>query len=187
MEVHVDVAYIAEFSHNGEKLENSDYVSISNIEHDVGNRMKGRMNLTIFESNKSRDEGDYKCTVKDLHGNTNSILATVIFVDDPIVNLVPKNSLIEVQKGKKQSQFLIEYTAYPTASFYLYDTKNTMISSNTDVMNREKYDVIIDKDQLKFKIKYPNINDYGNYTLVASTVGVNFTTSLKLVVSGKFF
>lgn len=188
MEVNSNILYTASFTHNGVVLKsNDDYITVSKLKHESTNRQKAYLNLTIRQSSEERDAGDYKCTVMDFYNNTNSAVATMKFVSEPQIELHPTNPMIRVDKGKKQAQFLIEYTAYPSATFYFYDPRGEQISSDMDVMNRNKFDVTIEeqKNQLKFKVKYPDLNDFGNYTLVATTVGRNFTTEVQLIVFGE--
>lgn len=187
VEVNSGIVYTASFTHNGIVAKTNDYLSVSELKHDSSNRQKAYLNLTVRQSDESRDSGDYKCTVMDFYNNTNSAFATMKFVSEPQIDLHPTNPIIKVDKGKKQAQFLIEYTAYPSVTFYLYDPRGEQISSDMDVMHRNKYDVTIEeqKNQLKFKVKYPDLSDFGNYTLVATTVGRNFTTEVQLIVSGE--
>lgn len=182
---HSGALYTAAFSKDGTMAKTSDYMTVSELQHDVNNRQKAHLNLTVHQSIESRDSGDYKCTVMDSHNNTNSALSTMIFVNEPVIELKPNNPIIKTEQGKKQAVFLIEYTAFPSATFFVYNPNNEQISSDEDVMDRTKYNVKIDADQLKFTVKYPELNDFGNYSLVATTVGKNFTTTLKLIVSGK--
>lgn len=185
MELNSGILYTAAFFHEGSRMESNEHMTVSELKHEESNRQKAYVNLTVRQSVESRDSGDYKCTVMDYHNNTNSAIATITFVTEPVIELTSSNRVIYVDKGKKQAQFLIEYTAFPSATFYMYDPKNGQISSDMAVMNRIKYDVIIDEHTIKFKVKYPDITDFGNYTLVATTVGKNFTTSVELFVSGE--
>lgn len=179
------VPYLVKFEHNGKVLDSTDYMTISDTIHENGNRHKSRVDLVVQEANKLRDEGDYKCIVMDYHNNTNSASEAMTFVTEPFVELNPTNSVITIDKGKKQAQFLIEYKGFPPATFYVFSPKNEQISCDLDVMNRVKYDVVNDGKSVKFKVKSPDINDFGNYTLIATTAGFNFSTILRLVVSGK--
>lgn len=185
VEVHSGLPYTAMFSHNDRVAKTNDYMTVTELQHGSNDRQKAHLNLTIRQSIQERDEGDYKCTVMDYYNNTNSVIATMTFVSESVINLHPTNDFISIDKGKKQAQFLIEYTAFPSAAFFFYDPRNEQISSDMDVMNRQKYDVEIKSDQIRFKVKYPDLNDFGNYTLMARTAGRNSTTSLRLVVSGK--
>lgn len=185
LEVNSGVLYTAAFHHNGIVLKTNEYTTVTELQHESNNRQKAHLNLTIRQSVEVRDKGDYKCTIMDFYNNTNSVLETITFVTEPVIELHPINSEISADRGKKQTQFLIEYTAFPSAAFYLYNPKGEQICSDTDVMDRKKYDVEITSDKFKFKVKYPDLNDYGNYTLVATTVGQNFSTTVKLIVSGE--
>lgn len=185
MEVHSGVLYTASFSHDGHVLKTNEHITVTELQHETGSRQKAHLNLTVRQSVEARDKGDYKCTIMDFYNNTNSVIATMTFVTEPVIELLPANPVINVERGKKQAQFLIEYTAFPSATFYLYNPKNEQVSSDQDVMDRKKYDVEITPDRFKFKVKYPDLTDFGNYTIVATTVGQNFTTSVKLIVSGK--
>lgn len=185
MEVPGGVLYSAAFFHNGIIMKSNDYATVTDMQHEENNRHRSHLNLTIHGGVQVRDEGDYTCTVMDFYNNTNSATVDMKFVTGPNVDLNPMKSLITVDRGKKSSNFLIYYKAYPPASFYVYDPRNEQISSDMDVMNRNKYDVVIDLEKIQFRVKYPDLNDFGNYTIVATTVGVNFSTSVKLVVSGE--
>lgn len=182
---HSGILYTAAFSKDGVVAKTSDYMTVSELQHEENNRQRSHLNLTVHQSIESRDDGDYKCTVMDTHNNTNSATATIKFVSEPVIDLKPINAVIKTERGKKQAVFQIEYTAYPSATFFIYNPNNEQISSDQDVMDRTKYNVKIDADNLRFTVKYPALTDFGNYTLVATTVGKNFTTSLKLVVSGE--
>lgn len=172
---------------NGQAATEQNFVIVSNLEHEDGNRRKSHVNLTIPNSVESRDKGDYKCTVMDLYNNTNSADVTITFIGEAKVEFQLTNPTITTSKGKKQAQFLIDYIAYPKAFFEWYDPHKNMIVNNYDVLNREKYDIDISKDQIKFRIKFPGIEDYGEYTLVAYSGGQNFTQKVSLIVSGKKF
>src|SRR5690349_6755410 len=136
IEVHTNIIYTAAFTHNGVVLKSNDFITISELNHDTSNRQKASMNLTVRQSNEDRDSGDYKCTVMDYYNNTNSAFATITFVSEPQIDLKPTNPRIDIDKGKKQAQFLIEYTAYPSATFYIYNPRHEQISSDMDVMDR---------------------------------------------------
>lgn len=185
LEVHSGLPYTGAFYHNGIVLKSDEHMTVTELRHEENNRQKAHLNLTVRQSVEADDKGDYKCVLMDFYNNTNSVTVTITFVTEPVINLTPANSVINVDRGKKQVQFLIDYTAFPSATFYLYNPKGEQICSDTDVMDRKKYDVEITSDRFKFKVKYPDLNDYGNYTLVATTVGQNFSTSVKLIVSGE--
>lgn len=185
IEVDSGILYTAAFTHNGQVLKSNDYLTVTELQHETDNRQKAHLNLTVRQSAEARDSGDYKCTIMDFHNNTNSKIVTMTFVTEPVIELHPVNYEIMSERGKKQAQFLIDYIAFPTAAFYLYNPKNEQVSCDTDVMDRKKYDVIITRETFKFKVKYPDLTDYGNYTIVATTLGRNFTTSVKLIVSGE--
>jgi hypothetical protein len=167
------------------QIESNDYVLISSLKHDELDWKKASINLTVTNAVKSRDEGKYKCVVVDYYNNSNSAIAEITFVSEPTVTMTTISDIIELDKGKKKATFLIDYKAYPPASFRVYSPMNEQISSDKDVMDRYKYDVVIDEERLKFSVKMPDINDFGNYTVVATTAGHNFTMSLRLVVSGE--
>lgn len=177
--------YNAAFYHQGKRLETNDYITISDMQHEPDDTTKSHFNLTITNTDQARDEGEYTCTVIDYHNNTNSKIEAIKFVTDPVIVLNVTNPIITLDKGKKQAVFLIEYTAFPSATFFMYNPNDEKISSDMDVMNRVKYDVQIDDKKVKFIVKYPDINDFGTYTLVATTVGESFNKTLKLIVNGE--
>lgn len=179
------VPYTAAFFHNDKMLESNDVMTITDLVHEHNDTRKSHKNLTIHNSVRDRDEGDYKCTVIDYHNNTNSKIETITFVTDPVVEFALTSSVITLDKGKKQAAFLIEYKAFPSASFNFFNPKGEQVSCDMDVMNRNKYDVVIDPNKIKFVVKYPTLDDFGNYTLMATTVGLSFNTSMRLVVNGE--
>jgi hypothetical protein len=121
----------------------------------------------------------------DFYNNSNSAIADISFVSEPTVTMTTISDTIELDKGKKKATFLVDYKAYPPATFRVFSPRNEQISSDKDVMDRYKYDVILEEERLKFIVKMPDINDFGNYTVVATTAGHNFTMTLRLVVSGE--
>lgn len=179
------VPYNAAFFHNDKMLETNDDMTITDLVHEHNDTRKSHKNLTIHNSVRDRDEGDYKCTVIDYHNNTNSKIETITFVTDPMVEFVLTSSIITLDKGKKQAAFLIDYKAYPPASFNFFNPEGEHVSCNMDVMNRSKYDVVKDPNKIKFVVKYPTLDDFGNYTLMATTAGQSFNTSMRLVVNGE--
>ena len=185
VEIDTHLPYNLTFSRNGQQVETNDYVVISDIQHEKDNYQKSSINLTVSKGSKSRDEGNYVCAVTDYFKNSNSITATVNFVSEPTVTMTPARDTVYVEKGNKYGTFLVDFMAYPQASFKVYNPQNEPISSDTAVMDRYKYDVKIKDNRLTFKVKSPYINDFGNYTIVATTAGQNFTQSLRLEVSGE--
>lgn len=181
------VTYMAQFERNDEVITNAthDYAIVSPLEHKDGDRDNAHFNLTIAESNKERDEGEYTCRVKDFHGNTNAGLAKITFVTVPIVKFNAINEHVKSEKGRKQAAFSVDYEAFPPATFYIYNPQGEQISSDESVMNRQKFDVVITDRSIRLSVKRPDINDFGNYTIVGSTVGQNFSTTLSLTVSGE--
>ncbi|KAG5675894.1 hypothetical protein PVAND_005754 [Polypedilum vanderplanki] len=187
VELENDVAYSVFFTlPNGKVVnETSDFVELSQLKHEHDNRKKSHITLTIDHAEATRDKGDYTCTVKDLYENSNSVAATIVFVNEPIMEWKPANQNITTNQGKKRVQFLIEYVAYPEATFEVYNNHNELIARGTDVINREKYDVVISKIEIKFVVKSPNIKDFGEYTILATTDGKNYTQKLYLTVAEK--
>lgn len=178
--------FVLGFVFKDKKVETDDNHLVTNIQHDKHNKLKAHINLTITNVIKSRDEGDYKCIMMDHYNNTNSVVKALTFVEEPTVTFKPENPEIKLSKGKKQARFLINYKAFPEATIYIFNPKNEQISSDQDVMNREKYDVkITDDEEIQLMLKHPTIHDFGNYTVLASSAGRNFTTTVRLTVSEK--
>jgi hypothetical protein len=180
-----DVPYMVNFTlPNGSHAENNDFLELSDIKHEHENRRKATRTLKIKSGDEHRDQGDYKCILIDLRNNTNSAIISIKFVSEPIVELNTSNPIIKTRKGKKTARFLIDYFAYPNATFTIYDPENNTIAKDKDIMKRDKFDVEIDKFQIKFTIKFPEIEDFGTYTLEAISDGQVFTKNLQLIVSG---
>lgn len=177
--------FVLGFVFNEKKVENDDNHLVTDIQHDKHDKLKAHINLTITNVMKSRDAGDYKCIIMDHYNNTNSVVKTLTFVDEPIVTFKPENPEIKINKVKKQARFVINYKAFPEATIYIFNPKNEQISSDHDVMKREKYDVNISDEEIQFSLKHPDIHDFGNYTVLASSAGKNFTTTVRLTVSEK--
>lgn len=175
--------FVLAFEYGGKRVVSDDNHFVTEMQHDHHNRLKAHINLTIINVDQSRDEGDYKCIVMDHYNNKNSNTKTLTFVDEPVVTFKPENPEIKLSKGKKQARFLINYKAYPEATIYIFNPKNEQISADHDVMKREKYDVKIGEEEIRLSLKHPDVHDYGTYTILASSAGKNFTTTVKLTVS----
>lgn len=182
-----DVPYTVYFTlPNGKVVNETDeFATLSQLKHEPDNRRKSYRNLTVEHAVASRDEGDYTCTVKDFHENSNSVSATIRFIDEPIMEWKALNPNITTTKSaRKRVQFLIGYMAYPFPTFEMYNNRHEMIARGNDVINREKYDITISRDEVKFVVKFPGIEDYGEYTLLAQSDSRNYTQKLYLIVSG---
>jgi len=190
VEVKAGLMYAALFTlPNGEVAKTNDHMEVTTLEHDDDARERAHINLTVHESVEARDRGDYKCTVMDYHNNTNSKIATMVFVEQPTITFDVSNPVIQRLKGQSrgQAQFMIEYTAYPSATFYWFNNYGEQISTNHHVADLNKYDVTIQKESIKLKIKGIELSDYGNYTLIGTAAGMNFSTQVTLIVNGKDF
>lgn len=181
-----DMPYSVAFTLPNGVVANKDmpFLILSDLEHEHSNKRKSHVNLTIIDSVDSRDQGDYKCTLMDYHNNTNSATESIKFVDGSIVELNLTNPVIVTTQGKKTARFLIDYFAFPSAKFTWYNPKNEEIIKDLDIMKRAKYDIEMRKDQIKFTVKKPGIEDFGNYTIEATSGGEIFTKQIRLVVSG---
>lgn len=181
------VMYALFFVFNGKRIESDDVYILSEMQHDQHDVMKTHRNLTIIDATAVRDHGDYKCVVMDHYNNTNSVTKTLDFVTEPTVELNPDNQVVKVQgqlsKKRKQAKFNIKYKAIPEATFYIFNPDQEQISTDEMVMKREKYTVRIKPDEIEFAVKYPDIHDFGDYKILASSAGKNFSTSVRLVVS----
>ncbi|KAL7045415.1 hypothetical protein ACKWTF_002226 [Chironomus riparius] len=186
VEMTSDAAYLIKFNlPNGKEAQTSDYLTLSEIEHEHNNKRKSHRNLTIHKALDERDQGDYTCIIIDLFNNSNSAMSSITFVDKPVVQLNSSNPMIKTSKGKKTAKFHLNYFAYPKASFEWYDPHKNLIAKDNNIMTREKYNIAISPDDMTFTIKFPGIEDYGEYTLVAFTDGERFEKKVMLVVSEK--
>lgn len=186
VEVTTDVAYgVSFYLPNGKLAETNSYLQISQVEHEHGNKRKSHMNLTINNALMERDQGDYTCTVRDLHNNSNSVIHSITFVDSPVVQLNSTNPTIKTAKGKKTATFHFTYFVYPKGTFEWYNPRDELIFKDGDIFAREKYSVSVHDDELSLSIKFPEIEDFGQYTLVAKTDGQTFEKKVRLEVSGK--
>jgi hypothetical protein len=180
-EIDSEMLFHLEFFHNNRSVTTNDYVAISELKH--GN--KSSSTLTIEEVIQARDGGEYECVVTDSNNNSNSNVVNVTYVAEPTITMTPVNNTIVVEKGKNQTLFEVDFQASSTAFFTLYSPRNETLSDNMKVMDPSKYDVTIVNARFILNIKFPNINDFGEYTVVATTAGKSFTIILNLIVSGK--
>lgn len=166
---------------------NNDYLEVSNIVHELNDRRKAYINLTVIKGDAKRDEGIYKCIIMDMYNNTNSQEVKVTFVDKPYVEFEPHNSEIKTNDRKKTARFLVDYIVYPKAKFAWFNPKNEVISNDNDVLNRTKYDVKLLENHIELIVKHPTLDDFGNYLLKAIIDEEEFNQTVSLVVAGKIF
>jgi len=171
---------------NGEVAETNDHMEVTTLQHDDE---RVYINLVICKSVEDRDRGDYNCTVIDNYNNTNSKIATMIFVEKPLIAFKVATPIIQhvKEENRGQAQFKIEYTAYPSATFYWFNNFGEQISTNQTVTNFNKNEVVVQKKSIELMIKGIELNDYGNYTLIGTAAGMNFSTQVTLIVNGKHF
>lgn len=172
---------------DGSTASSNDYMVVSNIEQHENDKLKAHLNLTITNANKERDEGTYKCMIMDKFNNTNSQVASIKFVDKPSIEFEPQNPEIRTNDKKRTARFLVDFIAYPSANLSWVNPKNEVISNNTDVLNRTKYDVKLHDNQIELIVKHPSLEDFGNYLLKATIDEEEFTQIVSLIVSGKTF
>jgi hypothetical protein len=172
--------YSAHFIHNGEVLEaNSRTVLVS-----TAGEIESHLKLFIHEA-EERDAGSYECIIKDGFNNTISTDKQMItFTNEPL-RLQPRNPSVRSTTSWPTFYIKIFWNFLsPSASFLFYDSKQQLLANGSEVNNRSKYDVTFENDEITFTVKYPNINDNTNYTLVATCLGVNVSTQLFLEVDG---
>lgn len=173
--------YHVMFFHREKIVEMSNYLTVFEQEHGPTNSQKTSINLTISRANKARDEGEWKCVVMDYFGNLNSVAENITFVSGPVAAI---QDTVIIAHGKKQATFLIEFVE-KAELFKIFSPKNEIIFNEIDVLNSSKYIIQMEEDRFKFKIKYPDIEDFGNYIILSTIKDQNFTTMLKLVVLGE--
>lgn len=107
---------------------------------------------------------------------------------DAAIELNPSwsSKTVESKANKKKPvHFEIEYSAFPPATFQLFNPIKKQIALHSDVIERTKYSVQITAERYSFSVLDPDYNDFGDYTLTAFNVGQNVSTTVKLVVNGK--
>lgn len=182
VETHGFVPYTLQIEHNGKILNSTDHMTISDFTFKNDERTKGAITLTIPNIDKARDEGDYKCIVNDSSNNSNSVNAKVTFITSSSFMLYIKNEAETARKGDQYVQFLFKFEAFSPITFYISNPHGKLIARDTDVVNREKHEVVIDRDLIKFRIKFPDVNDFGEYTIIFKIT--NTKKNFKLVVIG---
>jgi hypothetical protein len=147
--------------------------------------------LEIQTSFKTRDEGDYKCTVTDFFNNQKSKTKTVEFVRTPKVEIIIENPLELVTRHKnKLVTFSAKYQTCPYTG--LNDTKGLVFMTNPKgkkikldkLKTSEKYKIEMKDNVFKFSIKNPEMRDFGNYTFSGSYGEIHVVSTLKLIVNG---
>lgn len=180
--------FTMDFIYDGEKIVTDDNHIVTNIHFDGNNKLRSHKNLTIINVKESRDEGEYECIVQE-YGNVSSnfVMEALKFVDETsiYVKLNPHNPHIEIYKSQKSVKFLIAYEAFPKPTIFIFNPKNETVSIDEEIMNRSKYDVKINFEKIELIIKNPDINDFGDFIILAKCIEKNFTTSVKLIVSDK--
>lgn len=177
------------FELNGTVLETDNRHNVVKMEEYVNNKLSAQINLTVFNLDRSRDEGEYKCIVEDEYGNLNHVEKHLSFINEVFVNLEPETSVITVRSDIKDVTFRINfissYSTTTTTIMIMKNLNNEKISNGHDIFNRTKYDVKIQDEKVELTIKQPDINDFGNYTILATSVGKKFSTSVMLIVKTK--
>lgn len=177
------------FELNGTVLETDNRHNVVKMEEYVNNKLSAQINLTVFNLDRSRDEGEYKCIVEDEYGNLNYVEKHLSFINEVFVNLEPETSVITVRSDIKDVTFRINfissYSTTTTTIMIMKNLNNEKISNGHDIFNRTKYDVKIQDGKVELTIKQPDINDFGNYTILATSVGKKFSTSVMLIVKTK--
>lgn len=170
---------------NGEKVVTDENRIVTERQDENGDTLTVHTNLTILSVIKSRDEGDYKCVVRDRFNNSNSVTKSLAFVADADVTFDPENPVIHTKTGKTQAKFIIHYDSVTRIIIQIINPRDELISVDNDIINREKYDVKITNDEIQLIIKYPNIDDFGNFSILTTSAGRNFNTSVRLIVKDK--
>lgn len=139
-------------------------------------------NLTIINVAQTRDEGNYSCIATDQLDYNESVTNYLNFLDKPGLVFKTNETEIKTRASSKRVRFTINYGAYPSAVFYIFDPDDELIYFNKDNMNIKKYDAEVYQDRIEFNIKRPNLEDFGNYTIVGTCAGKNYTMIAYLIV-----
>ncbi|CAG9799108.1 unnamed protein product [Chironomus riparius] len=181
-----DAPYVIEFFlPNGKEAKKNQFIRLSEIKVDDDDTRKSHINLTIEDALDERDQGNYTCSLKDIYNNIYSTVTKITFVDKPVVQLNSSNPIVTATKGQKSVKFHFNYFIYPKPKFEWYDPQNKLINIDQSMQNDAKYSISISEDEISLTIKYPGIENYGNYSLIAYTDGESFDKKVKLVVSEK--
>lgn len=175
------IRYTLQMEHCGKTLTSTDYMTVSDLIFENDQKKRGEVALTILKSETNRDKGDYKCIVIDNFNNTNSVNATVTFITNSSYMMTPK-SIVEIsEKGIAYVQFFFKFTIFPPAIFHIFRSGHVRIS---DVVNPEKYEVLFERDIIKFKVKFPDVNDFGFYRILIKTITEDHSILFELIVLG---
>lgn len=149
----------------------------------------GYSNLTIKGSQKS-DQGAYICIVQDHANNTNNVTHFVKVLD-------PHDSHIEMKE--ENDVYKLEYPLFydPTATSVQWKiniqahpkiNKIEWINNrNMTIGNSTKYMTTWNGKETLLKINEIDINDFGDYTLVAANKLTEKKLEVRLIVKGSFF
>jgi hypothetical protein len=178
------VPYVMHIEHDGKILNSTNHMEVSAFTCKYYAITNCKITLTIPKSSKARDKGNYKCIVIDSFNNANSVNANVTFITSSRYMLVLKNVEKIAHKSDPYAQFLFKFEAIPPATFYVLNPKGQQIARDSNVFNRKKYEVVFNRDIIKFRVKFPNVNDFGEYAMLWKGASGEKKT-FKLIVVGK--
>lgn len=132
--------------------------------------------LKIIKSERSRDEGRFKCAVK----NTTIAHAEVTFVDNPFLDISTKSAILKVDKDLQSNvKLVVDYEGLPLPSFTWLFPNEFQESFNW------KHTESFSSNQTILDIKELNFHDSGSYTLVAKSKDMEKNLTINLVVEGR--
>ncbi|XP_038213359.1 vascular endothelial growth factor receptor 1 isoform X2 [Zerene cesonia] len=142
------------------------YPYANNILHETNEReiTQGILysTITVFNATE-KDAGDYKCISKNRNGNKTSRTKKTYNGTEGYIKLERLNmeKIISTDPYVTPLRLLTLVEAYPPAQFSVVRDDIGELPSN------EKFSLIHNSVGIVFQIKYLNINDTGNYTLIA--------------------
>lgn len=97
------------------------------------------------------------------------------------------NDIMEVNSGDLEANFSLNYNASADVTIYVFNPYNQLIFKNntysTDM--EKKYHVLVLNETVDLTVKYPNIHDFGKFTIMVICSEKQFNKTLKLIVNEK--
>ncbi|KAK9873019.1 hypothetical protein WA026_020752 [Henosepilachna vigintioctopunctata] len=144
-------------------------VNKSQLQRDPKNQDIYYQIITIMNTTV-KDSGEYWCRASDNqnHTSANSINITILGDDVHFINLFEENHSYQIsaEAGAPSVQWNIIVDAHPEPNFTWLDNRNDVIAIGVN----HKYETNLTSTNAFLRIKDIEIQDFGNYTLIAQNM-----------------
>jgi CD47 immunoglobulin-like domain len=190
-----DIPYHITWYFNGTIIKNNGRDSSIFNEIIESKTFKGiKSTFEIETSSQTRDAGYYTCSVTDFFNNTKSKTELVYFIQTPKVNFTimnPTKTTTRCDCDNNSVTFDINYQTCPYTK--LSDTEDLVFMTNPknetvklkELKRNAKFEISQEPNILKFTIKNPDMNDFGNFTFSGNYSTIEESHTMKLIVNGK--